>query len=147
MDKSLVFTKMYKEDDFTGSIMTDEYICLEERDLLINALWDTGSSGSVISSDLVTQLNLKSIGSANVGTTSSSFVSNIYNVTLLLNKKQRFTLMVTESQQLSGSGIDFLVGMDIISLGDFAISTHDGLICFSFRYPPKGLIDFTKQEK
>lgn len=42
--------------------------------------------------------------------------------------------------------IDLLLGMDFIKGGDFAISEYDGTICFSFRYPSEGFIDFKEQE-
>lgn len=38
-----------------------------------------------------------------------------------------------------------LIGMNVIVLGDFAISTFNGKTSFSFRIPSKGLIDFTNE--
>lgn len=38
---------------------------------------------------------------------------------------------------------DFLIGMDIITLGDMAISNCNGDTFFSFRYPSQEKIDFT----
>ncbi len=41
------------------------------------------------------------------------------------------------------SGDDALIGMDIIGLGDFAVTAYKGGTAFTFRYPPAGRIDFT----
>ena len=39
---------------------------------------------------------------------------------------------------------DVLIGMDIINLGDFAVSNHNGKTTFSFRMPSVDEIIFTK---
>ena len=36
---------------------------------------------------------------------------------------------------LEEHGIDMLIGMDIISLGDFAVTNYDGQTKYLFRYP------------
>jgi hypothetical protein len=38
---------------------------------------------------------------------------------------------------------DILIGMNVITRGDFAITHRDGKTTFSFRVPPSGHIDFT----
>lgn len=38
---------------------------------------------------------------------------------------------------------DALIGMDIISMGDFAVSNYNGKTAFTFRMPSQGVIDFT----
>jgi hypothetical protein len=40
--------------------------------------------------------------------------------------------------------IDVLIGMDIIGLGDLAITTHRGVMVVSFVTPSLGRIDFVK---
>lgn len=145
MDNTLVITKKYEESNFSGVITTNENIYHNNTLVPIKVLWDTGSSISVISSDLVKKLNLKSIGLSYLNGTNSFNKSNIYEIILLLAEEQRITLHVTESHQLKDNGLDFLIGLDVICMGDFAISTYDGTVCFSFRYPSQGLIDFNAQ--
>jgi hypothetical protein len=41
-------------------------------------------------------------------------------------------------------GCDMLIGMDIIGLGDFAVSNYSGRTLFSFRMPSLTEIDFVK---
>lgn len=145
MNKSLVITKIYPIAEFPSCIITEENICIANHIIPIKGLWDTGSSESVISSDFVMKYNLQSIGDAIIGTTGATSKSNVYTIDFLLAEKQHISLNVTESSQLCGSGFDMLIGMDVITLGDFALTTTDDTICFSFRYPSKGLIDFNKE--
>jgi len=46
---------------------------------------------------------------------------------------------------IEGKGFDVLIGMDVITLGDFAISNYQDRTVFSFRYPSIGCIDFAKE--
>ena len=49
------------------------------------------------------------------------------------------------SRSVLPSEADILVGMDIISLGDFAVTNHNGLTKFSFRVPSVDHIDFVEE--
>jgi len=42
-------------------------------------------------------------------------------------------------------GMDVLIGMDIITLGDFAITNENNKTTFSFRIPSLHTIDYVKQ--
>jgi hypothetical protein len=42
---------------------------------------------------------------------------------------------------------DILIGMDIISKGDFAVSNFNGITKFSFRVPSVGHVDFVEEDK
>lgn len=145
MTEPIVFTKIYKNSTFDGFLITDEHINYNDRSIPIKALWDTGSSESVISSNLVKELSLKSVGSALLNGTNLSHKTNVYEIILLLARKQKIALQVIESSQISNSGIDFLIGLDVITMCDFSLSTYNEDICLSVRYPSKGFIDFTKQ--
>jgi len=55
--------------------------------------------------------------------------------------------VVINARVLEGSikGGDVLVGMDVISLGDFAITNHNNKTTWSFRLPSCYEIDFVKE--
>lgn len=57
--------------------------------------------------------------------------------------KKEFQLKKTKYSKKENKNM--LIGLDVICLGDFAISTYDGTVCFSFSYPSQGFIDFNKQ--
>jgi len=65
---------------------------------------------------------------------------NTYGVNILLPNNIGFhALKVTEGIL---TGIDVLIGMDIISKGDFAITSFHGNTKFSFNMPSTHDIDF-----
>lgn len=87
MSNSLVITKTYLISEFPSCIITEENICIENNNILVRGLWDTGSSESVISSDFVQKYNLQPISTATVGTTGITSKSNIYTIDFLLAQK------------------------------------------------------------
>jgi hypothetical protein len=116
------------------------------------ALWDTGATMSGITKNLAERLELKPFGMTSI-TTAGGVVTDVpvykincklasgvpinfpSNVSLeLVNDVQIFNIAVTELPN-TGS-FDFLVGMDIITLGDFSITNKDACSCISFRIPP-----------
>lgn len=46
--------------------------------------------------------------------------------------------------EIGKQGIDVLIGMDIISNGDFAISNYEGRTQFSFRIPSQEHIEYKR---
>jgi hypothetical protein len=46
-----------------------------------------------------------------------------------------------------GDDIDVLIGMDIITAGDFAITNADGKTCMSFRIPSLKKIDYAEEQR
>lgn len=68
--------------------------------------------------------------------------SNVYYVNLFLpNKVLIAGVRVTESNQFVGS-FDVIVGMDIITRGDFSITNESGKTFMSYRFPSIRGIDY-----
>jgi hypothetical protein len=61
---------------------------------------------------------------------------NTYYVDILLPNNVRIRMVRVTECELNSPGIDLLVGMNIIQLGDLAISNGTGHTIFSFAYPP-----------
>lgn len=141
--EEFIFTKIYRE--FTGRIITEEHIVVNEVDIPVMTAWDTGSTYSCISPEFAKQLKLQSLSDDKLHTSYGIIQSKLYDVNVLINKQVVYNVRVAENPNIHKEGIDFLIGMDIISEGDFAISSYNGETCFSFRIPSKGLIDFTKE--
>lgn len=120
----------------------------EPEKKLFTCIWDTGATGTVITPNVVTALNLKPTGKGRSyavglsGTVNESIV-NTYLVNLYLpNRVNMIGVRVSEGSVLGG---DVLLGMDIIGLGDFAVTNRDGLTCMSFRFPSVTTIDFVAE--
>ena len=151
MKSEVLITKKFK-NEFKGKIITNEALLLNEKtDELFEviALWDSGATFSSISKELVEKLQLSPKGIYQTHSANDSKISNGYDIFLILNKDTNyiFPITVTIADNIHNMGIDMLIGMDVITQGDFAISTYNGETCFSFRVPSKGLIDFKEQEQ
>lgn len=138
-----VMTKKYS--NFDGRIITDELIFCNNQEIPIRAEWDTGATYSCISTKLVESLGLKPIKTVLLDTSGGQVKSKVYKVDLILNNDIQVSVEANSSDNFESKGIQCLIGMDIITLGDFVISSYNGETCFSFRIPSKGLIDFTKE--
>ncbi len=107
-------------------------------------LWDTGASSSCISKNLAEKLGLKQVGVAQSFTAAGLTLAKTYVVNIgLPNHVQIPMVMVSEAVL---NGFDVLIGMDIITLGDFSITNVDGRTIFSFRVPSTETIDYVKQD-
>jgi len=101
------------------------------------------ATGSVITKKIVQDFNLKTVGMVEVHTASGIDTANTYLVNILLpNKVLFYNLKVTEGK-LPGQH-EVLIGMDIISTGDFAVTNYNGKTVFTFRFPSAECIDFVK---
>lgn len=131
--------------DFDGRIITDELIAYGDIEAPVKALWDTGSNYSCISNKLAKELCLKPIKNTHVGTSGGKIKSEVYTIILILSDTIEYSVDVSGVDNLENGGINFLIGMDIISSGDFSISTYNDEVLFSFRSPSKGHIDFSNK--
>lgn len=106
------------------------------------AIWDTGAMRTTISPKIAQKLGLKSIGLSKMQHANGEALVNTYLINLLLpNKIEIHTLTVSEG---AIPDVDALIGMDIISLCDFAITNKDGRTLFSFDIPSCREVDFTQ---
>jgi len=103
--------------------------------LIVNAIWDTGATSSVITPDVAKQLSLFPVDTANIAGVNSEGVAQVSLVHIglpnnVLIPSRRVTIAKI------GGGADMLIGMDIISLGDFILCNADHKTSFSFVMPP-----------
>ena len=104
------------------------------------ALWDTGADGSVISNSVVAALELIPDGKIRVYHADGMSLVNTYTVDLRLPSGVVFRKLMVTSGDLKD--MDVLIGMDVISMGDFAITASHGVTRFSFQIPSTHDIDF-----
>ncbi|OGY26442.1 MAG: hypothetical protein A2Z24_00305 [Candidatus Woykebacteria bacterium RBG_16_44_10] len=109
------------------------------------AIWDTGASMSSITEAMVNKLALKPTGRTEVTNTSGTETKNTYLLNVYLpNKVALSYLKVVECKNIVGD-FEFLVGMDIIGAGDFAVTNVDGKTTMSYRVPSIETIDYVEQ--
>lgn len=100
-----------------------------------NCMWDTGATNSLISSKVVNALKLNPYGKCLVSDNTAVEERDTYMVHIGLptgNTAINVEVMLTQS-----SDYDVVIGMDIITQGDFVITNANGTTCFSFRRPSK----------
>ena len=108
-------------------------------------LWDTGASASAIDKRTATKLALKPVDRVDEVYHADGVKRgvNVYAVNFSLGPDQPgINIMATEATL---SDCDMLVGMDVITSGDFVVTRHDGRVRMTFRVPPMGHFDFVAE--
>ena len=109
------------------------------------AQWDTGATNTCISKKVVDDLKLIPTGRKTVHTPSGNAIQNTYLVDIELPNNVTMTNVMVFGSEIGAQGIDVLIGMDIISRGDFAVSNFEGTTKFSFRSPSVKHTDFVQE--
>jgi predicted aspartyl protease len=108
------------------------------------ALIDTGATGSCISRRFATNAELKAYKFNKVLGAHGIAIVPVYRVDVLLPNGILFTNMGV-AEFYGGNDFDFIIGMNILRMGDMALTNAKGKTVFSFRIPPADThIDFTK---
>lgn len=130
-------------DYIATSIITDVYVSdavkvvslSENGDIdsyKCKGLWDTGATTSVISRKIVEKLRLPAVSKTQIFGVNGRFETTMHVIDLCLPNKH-IVRRVSAVLGVLMSGIDVLIGMDIITKGDFSISNCNGRTLFSFR--------------
>jgi hypothetical protein len=97
-------------------------------------VWDTGATTSLITHKVFSELNLTPVDIVTVhGVNSSKRVPMVVFDLILPNGIKISDVRATVSEI---RGVDMLIGMDIIQLGDFSISNFEEKTVFTFAIPP-----------
>ena len=111
-----------------------------------SAIWDTGATGSVITQAVVDACGLVATGMTEVRHVNGSSLVETYLVNIVLPNSVGYSGIRVTKGDLSG-GVDIIVGMNIITTGDFTVTNVNGITKFSFRVPSVGHIDFVEESK
>ena len=146
---SLPFTVRYGQ--LVNEIRTELHISAPENTELSKALkcvaiWDTGAQGTVMTKKIAQALGLKPTGKRKAIGVNSSSIEDTHVVNLFLPNGLRInSVEVMEGALLEENEV--LIGMDIIAIGDFAISNADKKTTMSFRFPSFKEINFVEEDK
>ena len=105
--------------------------------MAVNALWDTGSTESLISEKIVKMIEPILKNKSKYVTRDVVIECETYAVSLSLSDEITFRDVLMKKADLSDKNVDIIIGMDIISRGDFEIRNYNNLVEFVFRIPPK----------
>lgn len=130
-------TPAFDPKDFTNGSMP--YPVTEKL-----ALWDTGATGSVLTEATVREMHLTPVGTTTVTHAGGTSQSNTYLVNFYLpNHVGVAGVLVSECKEIEG-GVGAIIGMDIITKGDFSITNVDQKTWISFRIPSMQSIDYVE---
>lgn len=104
------------------------------------ALWDTGASHSAITQKVVDAGGLKPVGMSRVETAGGSKDCETFLVNIFLPHGVGFVEVKVSCVESRTEEV--LIGMDIITIGDFSITNQDGNTTFSFRVPSLTSVDY-----
>ncbi len=125
---------------FSGK--AEEQVNLEIRSY--KGIWDTGATGSVITKKIADELGLIPTGQTEVHTASATEIKNTYLVNIYLPMNVAFQVVKVTEAVLHGD-IEMLIGMDIITAGDFAITHNQGKTKMSFGIPSIKSYDYVEK--
>ena len=106
------------------------------------AIWDTGATSTVVTRKVVDECGLIAVSRTKIaGVDGKLRPSVVYLVDIYLPNRVIIGEVPVAEAPLT-EGTDVLIGMDIITLGDFAVSSFQGKTTFTFRIPSMEKIDF-----
>jgi predicted aspartyl protease len=120
------------------------FIVPNKEPVMAKALWDTGATISAITPEIREQLGLPTVDRITaIGANSTSRVDVVHLSIELPN--QIIVDDIDVAVCTFNHGIGMIIGMDVITMGDFAICNAENQTQFSFTIPPlKDKINFTK---
>lgn len=142
--QTLAFTSRYpvlsnvlKNEVFVTAVRDRGHQQIKEVEAL--ALWDTGATNTTINKRIVTELNLVPTGMQTLHTANGPCDCFTYLIDIKLpNRVKVHSLLVSGTEV---NGVDMLIGMDIIMLGDLSI-TNCKKTTFSFQMPSQSELDY-----
>ena len=115
------------------------------KEITTLALWDTGATGTCISTDVVSRLMMTPTGKKNIQTPSGSSQVNTYLVDVMLPNNVNIPQIEVCDSEIGNQGLGMLIGMDIITKGDFSVSNYNGRTVFSFRIPSRKTTNYVDE--
>lgn len=104
-------------------------------------IWDTGATNSVITQNVVDDCHLKPIGMTRVSHCDGVSIVEVFLVNIALPNGLGIAHLRVTKGKLVGDA-NALIGMDVISQGDFCISNFNQKTWYTFRIPSVEAIDF-----
>jgi predicted aspartyl protease len=112
---------------------------------LRRAVFDTGAMATCISPDVVSELGLTHMGVTDMTSASGhTETRRVYLVNIQI-PIMAFRVLGVPAVEAQPGGCDVLIGMDLITLGDFSITNVGHKTTFSFRVPSQKTVDYVTE--
>lgn len=133
-----------KYSGISNRLLTTIDIVAKDLKYTTTALWDTGATNSCISDEVAKKLSLIPTKKKNIVTPSGMKEVSTYFVDLILPNRVCINNVEVNGSEIGKQDLGVLIGMDIITLGDFSLS-NKGETIFSFQIPSTRCTDFVMQ--
>lgn len=116
---------------------------LEPRyEIVVNAIWDTGATFSSIAPRIVGKLGLQKDG-ASISKGINGAVMSSTSLCFAFPGNRRYGAFVEASWLPDVDGVpDFIIGLDIIMMGDMRLQSRDGIGKLTFTFDTSRFIDY-----
>lgn len=131
-----------RSSGLSNRLINEAIIMYERNNLKTIALWDTGATGTCISEQIAKGLSMIPTGKKNISTPSGTKEVSTYLIDIALPNQVIVQNVEVCETDIGNQGIGVLIGMDIISHVDFAVSNFKNQTIFTFRIPSREKIDF-----
>ena len=110
----------------------------------MQALWDTGATGSLIGAAAAQKAGLIAVGSRNLTHAGGSGIHPVYMVNVTL--PNGVAIVGVQAVEFNPPvAFEFIIGMNIITEGDFTLTNLGGKTCLSFRIPSCHEVDYVSE--
>jgi predicted aspartyl protease len=113
-----------------------EVISLDDSSMrnIYKGVWDTGATLTMITPKIFSELKLTQIDTVTVHGVNSLMKVPVVLINLILPNKIKVNNIRVSVSEIQG--VDMLIGMDLILLGDFSISNLEQQTVFTYAIPP-----------
>ena len=136
-----------KYDGLVSQLKNKVQVLHEDNEITEDALWDTGATITCISKAVAEKLSLVPTGVRLIKTPSGAKNVPTYLIDIKLPNNVIIKDIEVCGSDIGDQGLGVLVGMNIIMLGDFSVSSYGGKTTFTFRIPSMEATDFVKKIK
>ena len=144
---SLTYTYLELADAILTPVELFSDVYDEATGFLTNALWDTGAMISVISPEIIKKLNLDIVDTVQIAGINGESKAEVTIISIRFPNGAVIEDIRVAICEMS-PGNDIIIGMDIITLMDIAITNGGGQTQISFVIPPfEERIDFTNRSE
>lgn len=106
------------------------------------AQWDTGAERTCVSQRVVSELGLEQLGCLRLSSPAGVEVVPTYKIVLHLPNNTAVVNYEVPLARFDDCDVDVLVGLDVITNGEFAVGFDGERTQFTFRVPANALPDF-----
>lgn len=133
-----------KNTGLSNRLLNEAIVLYNGSQLRVKVLWDTGATCTCISNEIANRLSMTPTGKQVIHTPSGNKEVNTYIVNIVLPNEVQVQDVTVSDSDIGNQGIDMLIGMNIILIGDFAVSNFNGKTVFTFRIPSKQVTDYVQ---